>query len=145
MATIAKKKPTAKQLAARKRFSEIMKNGGFKKNPIKRSGVSKKTYVSRPSQITKTAPSKRLKTRRAKHVDAGKPAGYFPNPLKSKRDKCHIVIGVLNGKIDIVSVFETLHDAKYYAHALASEQNKLSIKVFTENFNFDSFGKIFKN
>lgn len=50
-----------------------------KTNPVKRVGVSKSRYVSRPSQASgHAAPSKRLKARRKKAV-AG-PAGYFPNP-----------------------------------------------------------------
>lgn len=38
-----------------------------------------KTYVSRPSQITKKAPSKRLRRRRVKNVKSPK-RGFFPNP-----------------------------------------------------------------
>lgn len=48
---------------------------------IKRVGVPAKKYASRPSQITRTTPSKRLKARRAAHLDAGTPAGFFPNPV----------------------------------------------------------------
>lgn len=48
-----------------------------RKNPAKRS------YVSRPSQITKRAPTKRLRKRRAKNV--AKPRkGFFPNPAPVK-------------------------------------------------------------
>jgi hypothetical protein len=52
-----------------------------RKNPkarkvIKRKGVSAKAYLSRPSQITRSTPSKRLKSRRK----VANKAGYFPNP-----------------------------------------------------------------
>lgn len=44
---------------------------------------TKRAYVSRPSQITKRAPTKRLKRRRAKNV--AKPRkGFFPNPAPIK-------------------------------------------------------------
>lgn len=62
----------------------------LKKNPAKRAAVKRKTrattqataegYVRRPSQITKKAPSKRLKTRRA--INLQTPRGVFPNPAK---------------------------------------------------------------
>lgn len=58
----------------------------IKKNPARRStaisgrkGLSKTGYVNRPSQATEhKAPTKRLKTRRKKALEA--PRGYFPNP-----------------------------------------------------------------
>lgn len=63
---------SAAQIAARKKFSAIMKSGGFKKNPLTRV---KKTS---PSMATGKAPSTRLKKRRAKTAKA--PAGYYANP-----------------------------------------------------------------
>ena len=69
---MATKKPSAAQIAARKKFSDIMKAGGFKKNPLTR--VKK----SSPSMATGKAPSTRLKKRRAKTAKA--PAGYYANP-----------------------------------------------------------------
>jgi len=69
---MATKKPSAAQIAARKKFSDIMKSGGFKKNPLTR--VKK----SSPSMATGKAPSARLKKRRAKTAKA--PAGYYANP-----------------------------------------------------------------
>jgi hypothetical protein len=52
----------------------------MKNNPIKRTGVSAKTYINRKSQITKTSPTKRLKKRRTKITQVGHVQGYFPNP-----------------------------------------------------------------
>jgi hypothetical protein len=71
---MATKKPSAAQIAARKKFSDIMKSGGFKKNPLTR--VKK----SSPSMATGKAPSTRLKKRRAKTAKA--PAGYYANPAQ---------------------------------------------------------------
>jgi hypothetical protein len=71
---MATKKPSAAQIAARKKFSDIMKAGGFKKNPLTR--VKK----SSPSIATGKAPSTRLKKRRAKTAKA--PAGYYANPAQ---------------------------------------------------------------
>jgi hypothetical protein len=65
---------SAAQIAARKKFSDIMKSGGFKKNPLTR--VKKNS----PSMATGKAPSTRLKKRRAKTAKA--PAGYYANPAK---------------------------------------------------------------
>jgi len=50
----------------------------YGENPIRRKGVSASTYVRRPSQATKRAPTKRLQERRKRALKA--PAGYFPNP-----------------------------------------------------------------
>lgn len=49
-------------------------------NPRKRR-AKKGSYVSRPSQITKRAPSKRLKKRRRKNIKSPH-AGFFPNPSR---------------------------------------------------------------
>lgn len=49
------------------------------RKPIKRVGVSKTRYVSRPSQATGTKPTPRLKARRA----VAKRKGAFPNPTDS--------------------------------------------------------------
>jgi hypothetical protein len=68
---------SAAQIAARKKFSDIMKSGGFKKNPLTR--VKKNS----PSMATGKAPSTRLKKRRAKTAKA--PAGYYANPDNPKR------------------------------------------------------------
>ena len=71
---MATKKPSAAQLAARKKFSDIMKAGGFKKNPLTRV---KKTSAS---MATGKTPSARMKKRRAKTAEA--PAGYYANPAQ---------------------------------------------------------------
>jgi hypothetical protein len=51
------------------------------KKRIRRARVSRKNYVTRPSQITRSKPSKRLVSRR-KRVDHG--SGAFPNPTVSR-------------------------------------------------------------
>lgn len=51
-----------------------------------KQGFGAKTYVSRPSQITKRAPSKRLRKRRRKNL--AKPTkGRFPNPTRSTQSR----------------------------------------------------------
>lgn len=57
----------------------------MKKNPTKRKTAARtqraaESYVRRPSQITKKAPSKRLKKRRT--VNLQTPRGVFPNPSR---------------------------------------------------------------
>jgi hypothetical protein len=87
---MATKKPSAAQIAARKKFSDIMKAGGFKKNPLTR--VKK----SSPSMATGKAPSTRLKKRRAKTAKA--PAGYYANPAKWRFEKAKGDVGVKSFK-----------------------------------------------
>ena len=85
---------SAAQIAARKKFSDIMKSGGFKKNPLTR--VKK----SSPSMATGKAPSTRLKKRRAKTAKA--PAGYYANPKSltaGKRLVSKHGTGVITAKI----------------------------------------------
>jgi hypothetical protein len=75
MAT-AKKKPTAKQLAARKLFAARSRAGTLgktrKANPLTR------VKVKSPSMATKKAPTKRLTARRKATAKA--PRGYYANP-----------------------------------------------------------------
>lgn len=52
----------------------------YGKNPIPRSGTARKAYINKKSQITKKAPSERLKKRRGKNTEMG----YFPNPIADK-------------------------------------------------------------
>lgn len=52
---------------------------GKKKYVKKRIGAKSWSYIRRPSQITKRAPSKRLRKRRVKNIN--RPSkGRFPNP-----------------------------------------------------------------
>ena len=81
---------SAAQIAARKKFSAIMKSGGFKKNPLTR--VKKNS----PSMATGKAPSTRLKKRRAKTAKA--PAGYYANPAKWRFEKAKGDVGVKSFK-----------------------------------------------
>lgn len=61
------------------------------KNPIARKGVNKKSYVARPSQITRRKPSVRLLKRRTANVR--RPAkGYFPNPGKTDVTAAHELV-----------------------------------------------------
>lgn len=76
---------TAKQIAWRNEFARRAAAGTLKKNPAKkRKPAAKKTvksaYVNRPSQITRKAPTKRLKARRTERV-AHPVKGTFPNPI----------------------------------------------------------------
>ncbi len=72
-----KKKPTAKQLAARKLFAQRARSGAFKRK--RSSNPSKRKSTARPSQATGKAPTKRLVARRRKTARA--PKGFFANPV----------------------------------------------------------------
>ena len=89
---------SAAQIAARKKFSAIMKSGGFKKNPLTR--VKKNS----PSMATGKAPSTRLKKRRAKTAKA--PAGYYANPAIPSADYDYVMIDDIK--------FVAVNDAQLY-------------------------------
>jgi hypothetical protein len=89
---------SAAQIAARKKFSDIMKSGGFKKNPLTR--VKKNS----PSMATGKAPSTRLKKRRAKTAKA--PAGYYANPAIPSADYDYVMIDDIK--------FVAVNDAQLY-------------------------------
>jgi hypothetical protein len=124
-----------------------------KKNPARRStaisgrkGLSKTGYINRPSQAPEhKAPSKRLKTRRKKALEA--PQGYFPNPRK----KNPLVPGLVartrkagSPKIKVFTVqyskdeagpwktqgiFPTVGAARDYARALAGKNPNIWFRV----------------
>lgn len=70
--------------------AQLMRNTllGPKQNPAPKRKTSARTqsaaeaYVRRPSQITKKAPTPRLKKRRT--INLQTPRGVFPNPIKKK-------------------------------------------------------------
>lgn len=112
---------TAKQIAARKLFAQRAKAGTLRKNPAKKKlGAKRATSVKRakkavsaPSQITKRAPTKRLKARRA----ANSKPGYFPNPI-SRGFKVKSSTG------SHIATFNSKADAVEYAQALANKTGK---------------------
>lgn len=86
------KKPTAAQLAARKRFAEMARAGVFtgarkkrSKNPVKKRAAKP---VTRPSQASGKKPTKRLVARRVATKKA--PAGFFANPKKRTLGGSHV-------------------------------------------------------
>jgi hypothetical protein len=134
------KKPSAKQIAARKKFAEIMKSGGFKKtakkrskNPIAREGISAKAYVKRPSQITRKTPTKRLTKRRVTHLENGQPEGYFPNPILKR--PVYIVLGIDKRGTYLIKAYENLNEAKFYAHECAEKEPLMTIRVVSLKIN----------
>lgn len=72
-----KKKPTAKQLAARRLFAQRAKSGAFRRkaNPARKR---KAKPVGRPSQASGKRPSARLVKRRQRTARA--PKGFYANP-----------------------------------------------------------------
>jgi hypothetical protein len=126
---------TAKQIAWRKKFAAMAKAGAFKKNPAakkKPAAKSARSYVNRPSQITKTAPTKRLKARRVKNVPG---SGYFPNPGKLQKPlmKYEVHSQTSDGKWTRLAIFATATSAKQYALAIADIQNGIgAVRVWTK-------------
>lgn len=78
---------TAKQLAWRKKFAAMARAGTLRKNPTKKKSVVRKVAttkkITRPSQATKTKPTRRLVARRKATLLA--PPGYFANPEKTQK------------------------------------------------------------
>jgi len=105
-----------------------------KTNPAKRP-APKKRAISRPSQITKKAPSKRLVARRK--VAAKKPVkGYFPNPLqekmstnKGKANFPYLVQRQNTENWNTSAAFKTKSEAFIFARELAAKYPRLPIRV----------------
>lgn len=76
---MSSKKPTAAQLAARKRFAEMAKAGVFTKKRAKNPAKRPAKPVGRVSQATGKRPSARLVKRRKATAKA--PPGFFANPV----------------------------------------------------------------
>lgn len=70
----------AEILRARNPVRPLKKSAAPKRKTAATTQKAAEAYVHRNSQITKKAPSKRLKTRRTKNLRI--PTGYFPNPLQ---------------------------------------------------------------
>lgn len=98
------------------------KNPQPRKKPAKRA----KSYITRNSQATRAAPSKRLKARRAKVASGAAPKGYFPNP-RAKKPKMWIVYpvekGLPMGKGN--AYFPKKEDAVAFAQLLADENKRV--------------------
>lgn len=105
-----------------------------KTNPAKRP-APKKRAISRPSQVTKKAPSKRLVARRK--VAAKKPVkGYFPNPLqekmstsKGKANFPYLVQRQNTENWNTSAAFKTKSEAFIFARELADKYPRLPIRV----------------
>jgi hypothetical protein len=115
---------TAKQLAARKLFVKRVRAGEFTRaaNPAKKRTVKKS--VTRPSQITKKAPSKRLKARRA----MPEKKGYFPNPVGNK------LFQVVK-----IAYAVTLPGETNLSHAIAAFLNKIEAVEYAQ-MRADEYG-----
>lgn len=116
----------------------------YKTNPAKRrksaapsgrTGLTRKQYVSRPSQASgHRAPSKRLTTRRKKALAA--PKGYFPNPLqekmsinKGKSNFPYLVQRQNTENWNTSAAFKTKSEAFIFARELAAKYPRLPIRV----------------
>ncbi len=119
------KKPSAAQLAARKRFAEMARAGVFTKGKKRKANPAKKRApakpVTRASQATGKRPSKRLMARRVKTAKA--PAGFFANPAPVYRFPWLVETEVA-GKWGTRAAFASKPKAVEYAQALADANDK---------------------
>ena len=136
-----KKRPTAKQLAARKRFAEMARSGAFRRgsNPLTRVRV--KSPPQRPAGNSE-APSKRLIKRRKKTNAA--PEGFYANPrLREHRiatpensEAPYVLMSYfvqwansVSGKWRTVAAFCLAKDAATYARAYHATRPGKSVRV----------------
>jgi hypothetical protein len=139
---MATKKPSAAQIAARKKFSDIMKSGGFakkraakktvaKKNPAKKA-VAKKAVAKKnparqknPTILITDTPKKRTVIRRvnpvAKRMSVSKKPANFPFIVEYKNTG--------TGKFNTHSGFKFKEDAFAAAKFFAKDFPNLTIRV----------------
>lgn len=100
-----------------------------------RNPAPRKRAISRPSQVTKKAPTKRLVARRK--VAAKKPVkGYFPNPLqekmsvnKGKANFPYLVQRKNTENWNTSAAFKTKSEAFIFARELAQKYPRLPVRV----------------
>jgi hypothetical protein len=118
------KKPTAKQLAARKLFAARSRAGTLgkrKSNPLTR------VKVKSPSMLTKKAPTKRLVARRKRTARA--PAGYYANPAGRTPAGYAVHKATTGGTAGaLLAVFPNKAAAVEYGQAVA-DQKKVSVVI----------------
>jgi hypothetical protein len=129
---------TAKQIAWRKKFAAMAKAGTLTKkrkaktNPAAKKRAAPKTKaVSRPSQATGAAPSKRLKSRRK----ANTVPGMFPNPKARK----YAHVRRSQTKADYRYTIQTQAPAGNWVDSL-SANDLASVKAFAQ-YEADKHGK----
>ncbi len=126
------KKPSAAQLAARKRFAEMARSGVWsrkkkaaaKKTTRKPNPLSKVKKTS-PSMATGKAPSLRLRKRRQKTARA--PAGFYANPVPkfSRMPVRYAVHQVTNGQPGaLLGAFVAKADAQAFGRAWADKHKR---------------------
>lgn len=90
MADKRKGKPSAKQLAARKKFAKIMKSGGFKKKSKVKKGSRVKKKI-RTVRVTKPSKTKRSRGGSASDVNKTLLLNDINRLKTSKKNKLKIV------------------------------------------------------
>lgn len=107
----------------RKPFPKMKQNPAPKRKTAARTQRAAVGYVNRPSQITKKAPSKRLKKRRTKNLQV--PRGVFPNPsprMDTGRVKSYNVYIVGDGYESYIKGFKTIKAAKEYIASIDTDR-----------------------
>lgn len=137
-----------------------MRNTGLKKNPAPKRKTAARTmkaavgYVNRPSQITKKAPTKRLKKRRT--INLQTPRGVFPNPSPRQIDETYAREIFLYGQNDgdlyrqqttyIIDNLAKKYAAGKYDHALGRKMWKYwadnATKKYAAEFGLSKTGFI---
>ena len=133
---MATKKPSAAQIAARKKFSDIMKAGGFAKKRAAKKTVAKKAVAKKavakkrvtkknPIILISDTPKKRTVIRRvnpvAKRMSVSKKPANFPFIVEYKNTG--------TGKFNTHSGFKFKEDAFAAAKFFAKDFPNLTIRV----------------
>lgn len=105
-------------------YDEELHYGG---NPVPRSSVARAKYVNKKSQITRSAPTPRLKKRRAKNTERG----YFPNPTIQESVLRFYVDVRVKGSEEWFTVAKTnsIENAKEFAEHYAKKNPHLFVRV----------------
>lgn len=137
----AKKNPAASRKASITGAKGVTRQAPVKRKTAARTQKTAESYVRRPSQITKKAPTKRLKKRRT--VNLQSPRGLFPNPkartgyerkVELELGK-HIAVEMSDNKKawTVFALFPATPDgsknAIEYAKAYAQKEPKVFIRV----------------
>jgi hypothetical protein len=146
---MATKKPSAAQIAARKKFSDIMKSGGFAKKRAAKKTVAKKAVAKKaaakkavakknparkknPTIFITDTPKKRTVVRRINPVAKSvtkKSYSNFPYVVEVKREGFKSAYGNIPAQFEMHAGFQTKAEASDLAKMIAAQYPNVTVRV----------------
>ena len=135
---MATKKPSAAQIAARKKFSDIMKAGGFAKKRAAKKTVAKKAVAKKrvtkknPIILISDAPKKRTVIRRVNPVAKSvtkKSYSNFPYVVEVKREGFKSAYGNIPAQFEMHAGFQSKAEASDLAKMIAAQYPNVTVRV----------------